>query len=34
MAALHLNRERVLQTAMRIVPGHGAAFTPDGSTPR
>ena len=34
MAALHLNRERVLQVATVIAPGHGAAFTPDGSTPR
>lgn len=34
MPALHLNRERVLQVATRIVPGHGAAFTPDASTPQ
>lgn len=33
MAALHLNRERVLHVATSIVPGHGAAFTPDTSTP-
>jgi len=33
MAALHLNRERVLQVAALIVPGHGAPFTPDASTP-
>lgn len=33
MAAIHRNRERVLQVATRIVPGHGAAFTPDESTP-
>ena len=34
MAAIHRNRERVLQVATLIVPGHGAAFTPDESTPR
>jgi glyoxylase-like metal-dependent hydrolase (beta-lactamase superfamily II) len=33
MAAIHRNRERVLQVATLIVPGHGAAFTPDESTP-
>ncbi len=33
MAALHLNRERVLEVATLIVPGHGAPFTPDASTP-
>lgn len=32
--ALHRNRERVLRVAARIVPGHGAPFTPDESTPR
>jgi glyoxylase-like metal-dependent hydrolase (beta-lactamase superfamily II) len=32
-AALHQNRERVLQVATLIVPGHGAPFTPDQSTP-
>ncbi|MDQ6644688.1 MAG: MBL fold metallo-hydrolase [Chloroflexota bacterium] len=34
VAALHSNRERVLQVAMLIVPGHGAPFTPGESTPR
>lgn len=34
MAAVHRNRERVLRVASLIVPGHGAPFTPDGSTPR
>ncbi|MBV9231848.1 MAG: MBL fold metallo-hydrolase [Chloroflexi bacterium] len=33
-AALHLNRERVLQVATLIVPGHGEPFVPDESTPR
>ncbi len=33
-AALHANRERVLQIATLIVPGHGAPFTPDEITPR
>jgi glyoxylase-like metal-dependent hydrolase (beta-lactamase superfamily II) len=32
-AALHANRERVLQIATLIVPGHGAPFTPDETTP-
>ena len=32
--ALHRNRERVLRVATRIVPGHGAPFSPDDSTPR
>ena len=32
--ALHRNRERVLRVAALIVPGHGAPFTPDESTPR
>ena len=32
--ALHRNRERVLRVASLIVPGHGALFTPDESTPR
>jgi glyoxylase-like metal-dependent hydrolase (beta-lactamase superfamily II) len=34
MDAIHRNRERVLQVATQIVPGHGAPFTPDDSTPR
>lgn len=34
MAAIHRNRERVLQVAALIVPGHGAPFSPDESTPR
>lgn len=34
LPALHRNRERVLQLTTLIVPGHGAPFTPDGSTPR
>jgi glyoxylase-like metal-dependent hydrolase (beta-lactamase superfamily II) len=34
LAALHRNRERVLQVATLIVPGHGAPFTPGASTPR
>jgi len=33
-AALHANRERVLQIATLIAPGHGAPFTPDETTPR
>ncbi len=33
-AALHQNRERVLRVAQLIVPGHGAPFLPDESTPR
>ncbi len=33
-AALHANRKRVLQIATLIVPGHGAPFTPNESTPR
>lgn len=32
--ALHDGRERVLERATRVVPGHGETFTPDGSTPR
>ncbi len=32
-AALHANRERVLHIATLIVPGHGAPFTPDETTP-
>ena len=32
--ALHANRTRVLQLASLIVPGHGAPFTPDETTPR
>lgn len=34
LAALHRNRERVLQGATLIVPGHGAPFHPSESTPR
>jgi glyoxylase-like metal-dependent hydrolase (beta-lactamase superfamily II) len=34
VAALHVSRSRVLQLATLIVPGHGAPFTPDASTPR
>jgi glyoxylase-like metal-dependent hydrolase (beta-lactamase superfamily II) len=34
VAALHQNRERVLRVATLIVPGHGAPFRPDESTPR
>ncbi len=34
MAALHANRERVLQIATLIVPGHGTPFTPGEATPR
>jgi glyoxylase-like metal-dependent hydrolase (beta-lactamase superfamily II) len=34
-AALHASRERVLALGPRtIVPGHGPAFAPDGTTPR
>lgn len=33
-AAIHRHRGRVLAIAGLIVPGHGAAFTPDGTTPR
>ncbi|HEY6539857.1 MAG TPA: MBL fold metallo-hydrolase [Ktedonobacteraceae bacterium] len=32
--ALHRNRGRVLRVAALIVPGHGAPFRPDESTPR
>jgi len=31
---LHLGRERVLEVATLIVPGHGEPFIPDGSTSR
>jgi len=31
---IHTHRERVLQIATLIVPGHGAPFTPDATTPR
>ena len=31
---LRAQRERVLALADRVVPGHGPAFVPDGSTPR
>jgi glyoxylase-like metal-dependent hydrolase (beta-lactamase superfamily II) len=34
MAAIHANRARVLRVANLIVPGHGAPFTPDETTPR
>lgn len=34
MDAIHRNRERVLRVAKLIVPGHGAPFVPDASTPR
>ena len=34
VAALHRNRARVLEVAALIVPGHGAPFAPDASTPR
>ena len=33
-AALHQNRARVIRAAQLIVPGHGAPFLPDASTPR
>jgi len=33
-AGLHAGRARVLAIADRIMPGHGAAFSPDASTPR
>jgi glyoxylase-like metal-dependent hydrolase (beta-lactamase superfamily II) len=33
-AALHASRRRVLQVADRIVPGHGAPFVPDATTPK
>lgn len=33
-AALHVSRTRLLSFASVIVPGHGAAFRPDRSTPR
>lgn len=33
-AAIHAGRARVLHIAARIVPGHGAPFTPDSRTPR
>lgn len=34
LQSLHAQRERVLQIATLIVPGHGAPFTPDATTPR
>lgn len=34
MAQVHAGRERVLRLAARIVPGHGAPFTPGLETPR
>jgi glyoxylase-like metal-dependent hydrolase (beta-lactamase superfamily II) len=34
LSALHANRLRVLQVATLIVPGHGAPFVPDETTPR
>ncbi|CCG02573.1 MBL fold metallo-hydrolase [Blastococcus saxobsidens] len=33
-AALRAGRERVLDIATLIIPGHGASFVPDASTPR
>src|SRR4051794_26356776 len=33
-AAIHAARARVLDVADMIIPGHGAPFTPDASTPR
>jgi glyoxylase-like metal-dependent hydrolase (beta-lactamase superfamily II) len=33
-SALHAGRARVLEVATLIVPGHGAAFVPDQTTPR
>jgi len=33
-AAIHAARTRVLDLAAMIIPGHGAPFTPDASTPR
>jgi len=33
-AGIHLGRARVLEVASLIVPGHGAVFTPDLTTPR
>lgn len=32
--ALHRGRQRVLEVATLIVPGHGESFVPDASTPR
>jgi hypothetical protein len=32
--ALHRGRQRVLEVATLVIPGHGASFTPDESTPR
>lgn len=34
LAALHAGRNRVLQLATLIIPGHGAPFIPTSSTPR
>jgi hypothetical protein len=35
LAALHSSRARLLDLApVRVVPGHGPAFVPDGATPR
>ncbi|GAC1305443.1 MAG: hypothetical protein NVSMB27_44180 [Ktedonobacteraceae bacterium] len=34
LQSLHAHRARVLQVATLIVPGHGAPFTPDATTPR
>lgn len=34
MDALHRSRARILAVASRIVPGHGAPFVPDETTPR
>jgi hypothetical protein len=33
LALLAEQRARVLEVATLVVPGHGAPFTPDGSTP-
>jgi glyoxylase-like metal-dependent hydrolase (beta-lactamase superfamily II) len=34
LAALHASRERILNEADLVVPGHGPMFRPDASTPR
>jgi glyoxylase-like metal-dependent hydrolase (beta-lactamase superfamily II) len=34
LPALHAGRARVLRVATLIIPGHGAPFTPDATTPR
>lgn len=33
-AALHAGRNRVLEVATTVIPGHGETFVPDGETPR